>query len=102
MSVSIATGIILAVALCVAIPACFLAARLARYPRPDKQQAAEPWNFSLARYEPMKRLMGQEDLEFLRAETPGSPLAREWRHTRRRIFRLYLSELASDFLQLHR
>ncbi len=58
--------------------------------------------FSFARYEPMAHLLGDEDLEFLKAQPGFRPeLGREFRRGRRRIFRLYLQELDRDFRRLH-
>lgn len=58
--------------------------------------------FSLARYEPMAHLLGDEDLEFLKAQAGFRPeTGREFRRGRRRIFRLYLQELDRDFHRLH-
>ena len=51
-------------------------------------------------YEPMARLLAREDLEFLR-DTVGARTAARWARSRRRIFRLYLRDLASDFGSLH-
>jgi hypothetical protein len=63
---------------------------------PDKVE------FSLARYEPMTRLMDEGDLLFLKSQPGFRPeLARKFTQERRRIFRLYLQELARDFHQLH-
>lgn len=58
--------------------------------------------FSLARYEPMGRLLCNEDLLFLKAQ-PGytAEIGRKFSRERRRIFRLYLRELARDFRRLH-
>jgi hypothetical protein len=58
--------------------------------------------FSIARYEPMGRLLCNEDLEFLQAQ-PGytKEIGREFSRERRRIFRRYLRELAGDFHRLH-
>lgn len=58
--------------------------------------------FSLARYEPMGRLMCDEDLLFLKAQ-PGytAEIGRKFSRERRRIFRLYLRQLARDFHRLH-
>jgi hypothetical protein len=63
------------------------------------QDAAE---FSIARYEPMGRLMCDEDLEFLKAQ-PGytAEIGKEFSRERRRIFRLYLRDLAGEFRRLH-
>ncbi len=59
--------------------------------------------FSLERYQPMGRLLGDEDLLFLKSQ-PGyrSEMGSRWERERRRIFRLYLTELKSDFRHLHR
>jgi hypothetical protein len=78
-----------------------VAGRLWRYRRtPDNADCLN--GFSLARYEPMTRLLSREDLEFLAAlpgyrPAIGSKLERD----RRRIFRMYLRELAADFQALH-
>lgn len=58
--------------------------------------------FALARYEPMARLLSDEDLLFLEAQPGFRPeLGRKFSRERRRIFRLYLQELAQDFHRLH-
>jgi hypothetical protein len=58
--------------------------------------------FSLARYEPMLRLLRDDDLEFLAAQPGYKPeIGKKLRADRRRIFRLYLTELVSDFRRLH-
>jgi hypothetical protein len=58
--------------------------------------------FSRARYEPMVRLMSDEDLQFLKAQPGFRPeIAKKFSRERRRIFRLYLEELARDFHRLH-
>jgi hypothetical protein len=64
--------------------------------------AQDDAEFSIARYEPMGRLLCDEDLEFLKAQ-PGytAEIGREFSRERRRIFRLYLRELAADFRRLH-
>ena len=58
--------------------------------------------FSIARYEPMMRLAAEEDFEFL-ASLPGyrPRIGATLRRERRRIFRMYLGELAHDFRYLH-
>lgn len=58
--------------------------------------------FSIARYEPMGRLMCDEDLLFLKAQ-PGytAEIGKKFSRARRRIFRLYLRQLALDFHRLH-
>jgi hypothetical protein len=58
--------------------------------------------FSFARYEPMGRLMSDEDLLFLKAQPGFRPeMGKKFSRERRRIFRLYLEELAADFHRLH-
>jgi hypothetical protein len=54
------------------------------------------------RYQVMARLVSEEDLEFLRT-LPGfrGRAAPAFRRERRRIFRLYLQEIAADFRRLH-
>jgi hypothetical protein len=59
-------------------------------------------DFSLDRYQPMGRLLAEEDLLFLKAQ-PGYQHAMgvRWKRERRRLFRLYLRELKGDFRRLH-
>lgn len=58
--------------------------------------------FSLDRFEPMARLLSEEDFLFLKAQ-PGfkSEIGKKFLRERRRIFRLYLRELATEFHRLH-
>jgi hypothetical protein len=50
----------------------------------------------------MDRLLNEEDLLFLRAQPGFKPaMGKEFSRERRRIFRLYLRELAADFYRLH-
>src|SRR5579863_7095707 len=59
-------------------------------------------SFSLERYEPMSRLLSEEDFVFLAAQPGYRPeMGAKLRRERRRIFRLYLHELAQDFYSLH-
>lgn len=59
-------------------------------------------DFSFARYEPMARLMSEEDLLFLKSQPGFRPeIGKRFNRERRRIFRLYLQELAADFHRLH-
>jgi hypothetical protein len=59
--------------------------------------------FSPARYLPMVRLLGTEDLAFLRAQPGFTPArGRRFRAERRTVFRKYLRSLARDFERLHR
>jgi hypothetical protein len=57
--------------------------------------------FSPERYEPMARLLAGDDMEFLRRHTSCAKIASRWERSRRRIFRLYLMDLTSDFHELH-
>jgi hypothetical protein len=58
--------------------------------------------FSPARYAPMARLMSDEDLLFLRSQPGFRPeIGKKFSRERRRIFRMYLQELARDFHRLH-
>jgi len=50
----------------------------------------------------MARLMSDEDLRFLKAQPGFRPeMGRKFSRDRRRVFRLYLQELARDFHRLH-
>jgi hypothetical protein len=66
---------------------------------PDSDTSA---NFSLDRFQPMAGLLDDADLVFLK-EQPGyrAEIGARWKRERRRLFRLYLSELKSDFRRLH-
>lgn len=58
--------------------------------------------FCLDRYAPMARLLSDHDLDFLKAQPGFRPeIGKKFRRERRRIFRLYLQELARDFHRLH-
>lgn len=59
-------------------------------------------DFSMARYEPMTRLMSDEDLLFLESQPGFRPeIGKRFVRERRRVFRLYLKELKRDFKRLH-
>jgi hypothetical protein len=66
---------------------------------PDGDASAD---FSLDRYQPMAGLFAEEDLAFLKSQ-PGycAEMGVRWKRERRRIFRVYLGELKSDFRRLH-
>ena len=67
-------------------------------PRHVEEKAA----FSMDRYEPMGRLLGNEDLLFLKSQPGYRPdIGARWERERRQIFRFYLNELKSDFRHLH-
>jgi hypothetical protein len=58
--------------------------------------------FRIEDYEPMERLLGEEDWAFLQSQPGYSPaLGKQWKRERRRIFRLYFNELKLDFRRLH-
>jgi len=66
---------------------------------PDPDQAD---GFSLERYQPMVHLLSDDDLVFLAAQPGYRPdIGAKLRRERRRIFRLYLRDLARDFHGLH-
>jgi hypothetical protein len=58
--------------------------------------------FFMERYQPMERLLSQEDFCFIQ-RMPGYNvrIGAQWKRNQRRVFRLYLNELASDFDHLH-
>jgi hypothetical protein len=68
------------------------------HPRRNPRDVCD--EFSLERYEPMARLLARDEVEFLR-DAAGARTAARWARARRRIFRLYLRDLASDFGRLH-
>lgn len=79
-----------------------VALRLRRYRRPNDEEIGSPEEFEPGRYAPMTRLLGTEDLDFLREFADCSPkLAARWERSRLRIFRMYLRDLVADFQNLH-
>jgi len=59
--------------------------------------------FSMERYEPMLRLLDSRDVDFL-ARQPGAAESGgvdRLKRDRRRVFRMYLRELAADFQEMH-
>ena len=59
-------------------------------------------SFSPLHYEPMKRLLSEEDFNFLKTRPGVGPaLVRRLRVQRRKVFRTYLCELASDNHRMH-
>lgn len=58
-------------------------------------------SFSVSRYRPMVRLLAEDDYEFLTAQGAGRAAVRRLRAERRRIFLIYLDNLARDFRRLH-
>ena len=72
------------------------------YWTPAIQPADEFPELSLSRYEPMARLLGRQDLEFLKSQPGYRPeIARKLQRTRLRVFRSYLVDLAAEFQSLH-
>lgn len=58
--------------------------------------------FSTDVYRPMKRLLSDDDINFLRNQPGFEPsIEREFRRDRIRIFRAYLRALGKDFNRLH-
>lgn len=72
--------------------------RAGRRIRPEEDCSVE---HLLERYQPMARLLGGEDLDFLRRNTSCPKIAARWERSQRRIVRIYLKELATDFHRLH-
>jgi hypothetical protein len=67
-----------------------------------ESQPLDEGDFSVARYQPMARLMSDEDLQFLKSQPGYRPeIGKKFSRERRRVFRLYLQELARDFHRLH-
>jgi hypothetical protein len=68
----------------------------------DTDTLFDTLGFSLERYKPMERLLSPEDFSYL-TQMPGyrPEMGRQWKRDRRRLFRLYLNELAVDFNTLH-
>jgi hypothetical protein len=98
----IATGG-LAVGGCTALSvAGLLLIRLRSYRNTPEGEPEGGDGFSLSRYEPMSRLLAEDDFRFLAAHPGYRPeIGAKLRRARRGIFRLYLRELASDFRWLH-
>lgn len=76
--------------------------RLSGY-RPSPDHEPEPsGEFSMDRYQPMMRLLAEDDFLFLTAQPGYRPeIGARLRRDRRRIFRMYLRELTGDFHSLH-
>jgi hypothetical protein len=75
---------------------------LGRRPASSWQVDQDSAAFSVARYQPMGRLLGDEDLLFLKSQPGYRPqIGARWERERRRIFRLYFGELKRDFRRLH-
>ncbi len=64
---------------------------------------AEPASeYAPARYRPMARLFSGADSEFMARYVSCPKISAQWQRAQRRIVRLYLRELAVDFLRIHR
>ena len=58
--------------------------------------------FSAERFDPMARLLSEEDFQFLKSQPGYSPeVGKKFVRERKRIFRLYLGELVQEFRRLH-
>ncbi len=69
----------------------------------ESEETVAEWldDFSVARYGPMQRLLGEADYCFLRSQPGYRPaLERELRSQRKQIFRDYLSLMSLDFHHL--
>jgi hypothetical protein len=78
-----------------------VAARLLAY-RSASSVSAEGEEFLPARYEPMTLLLAEDDFEFLAGQPGCRPeIVARLRRARKRIFRMYVRELAADFHRLH-
>lgn len=76
--------------------------RLRGYWSAAARPSIELAQFSIARYEPIPRLLTPEDLDFLKSLPGYRPeIGEKLRRERMRIFRLYLVDLAADFRALH-
>jgi hypothetical protein len=96
---------ILVVATVLAILALVIGHQLWRLLHPLKGPSFSPrWfaKYSVVRYRPMERVLGEADFEFL-SRQPGvdKKTLRAWRAERRDIFRVYLRDIAADFGRLH-
>jgi hypothetical protein len=105
MDLEIFSGIVAALVVCalglftIRLTICPWARRRNRATGGAMDAAAQ---FSAARYNAAGRLLSDEDERFL-AEQPGytKAIGRKFRSDRRRIFRLYVRQLACDFQDLH-
>jgi hypothetical protein len=94
----IAVGAVAVMALTILGLGCVVWARLSGYGRVP---ATDEPGMRMDRYEPLTRLLADDDLEFLRGLRGCPTIAAEWKRARVRIVRLYLSDLAADFRCLH-
>lgn len=96
---TIASAVSLLLAGVVIVSVALLLSRLMEYRR---EFAGQGEDFNPSRYAPMGRLLDPSEAAFLAAQ-PGTTAQelREFRSSRRRIFRMYLRELTRDFMALH-
>jgi len=81
-----------------------LAVRVLAYRASSSATHMEPAEarVSLRRYAPASRLLARDDFQFLEQQPGYRPeVGRKWRKSRRRIFRMYVRELAAEFHRLH-
>jgi hypothetical protein len=95
-------GAIAAIAIILLTLGTLLWVRLSGYRCVPVRGSGTTSEFPLTPLGPMARLLADEDLDFLRRFQACRPqLAARWERDRRRIFRLYLRDAASDFHRMH-
>src|SRR5271166_3889725 len=98
----VVTGALITGGSAVVLLAMLIAMRLRAYRTASDDGRNESDVISLAHYEPMTRLLADEDFQFLAAQPGYRPeIGAKFRRERTRIFRMYLRELARDFHRLH-
>src|SRR5580693_2417765 len=106
MATWIAMGVVAAMALIILGLGVAVWARLSGYGRAAAKNAGDSDfmsadGFTLDKYEPLTRLLANEDVEFLREQRGCPKIVAQWERARVRVARLYLSDLAADFRCLH-
>ncbi len=106
MTMWIAMGSVALMAFAILGLICAVWARLSGYGRAEGRAEDHPSStraggFAMARYEPLTRLLADDDMDFLRRHHSCPKIAAQWKRARVRIVRLYLSDLATDFRRLH-
>ena len=76
--------------------------RIRSYGRAQTQSGSADLEFSMARYQPLFRLLSGSDAGFLTGNRQCPGVTQRWGSAQRRVIRLYLRELAADFQSLHR
>jgi len=100
MPLSLASAVTVA-GVIVSLSALLLWLRLRLY-RADAGVLEDDAQFDLEVYEPMSRLLAEEEFRFLEAQPGARPeISAKLRAARRDVFRLYLRDLAHDFHRLH-